>query len=221
VKEDKVAASEKAVNPHGKRLTPSEWARATALWRAGEVTLEELGKQFDRHPQSFAKYFGRRGIKKGDRAHLTTKAVENAVERKAIKDAELIAARIRETKEEHYKMASGLAKLTWAEILKAKQDGVPLSAILNNIKTLDAASSVLRRTREDRYAVLGLDRADAVDEDDVPQLVISELTAEQIENLRKRNFRELSALDDMEVGDIDGSQDASADDDDDEVVEES
>lgn len=191
-----------AKKPQSKKLSPREWAQATALYRAGEATLEELGKKFNRHPQSFAQYFSRRGIKKGDQAHKHAKKVEEAVEKQAIKDAALIAARIRETKEEHYKMASGLAKLTWAEVLKAKQDGVPVSTALVNLKALDTAMSVLKKAREERYSVLGLDRPDAVDENDVPELVISELTADQIEALRKRNFRELDALEDMEVGEV-------------------
>lgn len=159
------------------------------------MTLPELARRFDRHPQSFFKYFKNHGIKKGAKAQKLKAKVEAKVEEQAVNDAAIIAARIKETKEEHYKMASGLAKLTWAEVLKAKQDGVPVAAALNNLKALDTAMAVLKKAREERYAVLGLDRPDAIDENDVPELVIQELTAEQIAALRERNFNDIHDVD--------------------------
>ena len=47
--------------------------------------------------------------------------------------------------------------------------------------------SVLKKAREERYAVLGLNREDYVDEEGLPELVISELTEEQVEQLRARD----------------------------------
>lgn len=190
---------ESSEQPAAKRKPPlsaRQWAEAVALWESGAVTLPELAKKFDRHEQSFVQYFRRRGIKKGRKTAELAKRVEKKVEEQQVNDAAVIAARIRETKEEHYKMAAGLAKLTWNELLKAKQDGVPVGTAINNLKALESAMNVLKKAREERYSVLGLDRPDAIDENDVPELVISELTAEQIEELRQRSFRELASLDD-------------------------
>jgi hypothetical protein len=201
-------AAEEPVKPKRKgKLSEREWAEATALWEQGAVTYGQLAEKFDRHEQSFAQYFRRRGIKKGSARAKTMAKVESAVEKQLVNDAAIIAARIKETKEEHYKMASGLAKLTWAEVLKAKQDGVPVATALNNLKALESAMNVLKKAREERYAVLGLDRPDAIDENDVPELVISELTADQIEALRARSFRELNELGDVPIEDIDSEGD--------------
>ena len=177
-------------------MTEKEWRQATALWEAGEVTIEDLATKFDRHPQSFIKHFKKKGIVKGSKAEKLKAKVEEKVREDAANDAAIIAARIKETKEEHYKMATGLAKLTWAEILKAKQDGVPVGSVLNNLKALDTAMTMLKKAREERYAVLGLDRPDAIDENDVPELVIQELTAEQIAALRERTFNDIQDVDD-------------------------
>jgi hypothetical protein len=197
-------------------LTARQWAEAVALWENGAVTLPELAKKYDRHEQSFVQYFRRRGIKKGSKLAKIATKVDKKVEEQHINDAEVIAARIRETKEEHYKMAAGLAKLTWAEVLKAKQDGVPVGTAINNLKALESAMNVLKKAREERYSVLGLDRADSVDENEVPELVISELTADQIETLRQRSFRELQDIDDQ-ISEMQPDEEA----DDDGVVEES
>ena len=53
--------------------------------------------------------------------------------------------------------------------------------------------NVLTKARMERYAVLGLDKDDYVDEDGLPELVISELTAAQIEELRNRDEEGLEA----------------------------
>lgn len=214
VKDDK----ETGTKEPRRRLTKRQLAEAKALYESGAASLTDLAKKYDRHPQTFAQYFSKNGIRKGAKADKVAKKVEAAVEKQQINDAAIIAARIRETKEEHYKMASGLAKLTWAEILKAKQDGVPVGTAINNLKALESAMNVLKKAREERYSVLGLDRPDAVDENEVPELVISELTAEQIETLRARNFREMSEFDDLPTGDL--PQETSQDEDDDDVVEE-
>ena len=201
--EETSKGAEKPEKPKRKgKLSEREWAEATALWEQGAVTYGQLAEKFDRHEQSFVQYFRRRGIKKGSARAKTMAKVESVVEKQLVNDAAIIAARIKETKEEHYKMASGLAKLTWGEILKAKQDGVPVGTAINNLKALESAMNVLKKAREERYAVLGLDRPDAIDENDVPELVISELTADQIEALRARSFRELNELEAVSVGDL-------------------
>lgn len=216
VTEETQDTAEAPKKQRNKKLSERDWAQATALWESGEVTLPELAKKFDRHEQSFVQYFRRRGIKKGSKREKIMKKVEAQVEKQALSDAAIIAARIKETKEEHYKMASGLAKLTWAEILKAKQDGVPVGTAINNLKALESAMNVLKKAREERYSVLGLDRPDALDDNEVPELLISELTADQIEALRQRSFREVDELADVGVGDLEDNSDDS----DDEVVEE-
>jgi AcrR family transcriptional regulator len=198
------------------RLTPKQWAEAEALWESGEVTLEDLAARFGKHRTAFHKHFTAKGIKRGAKKAEHAAAVKEAVTTAAIDDATILAARIRETKEEHYKMASGLAKLSWNEILTAKQEGRPVATALNNLKALDAAMSVLKKAREERWAVLGLDRDDAMDEDGLPDLVISELTADQIEALRSRDED-----DDLRIPESDTTLDEELEGlDDDDIIEE-
>lgn len=180
------------------RITPKRWAEAEALWESGEFTLSELGRKFNCSEQNMHVHMKRKGIKRGAKAEEHKKLVSAAVTAASIDDATVLAGRIRETKEEHYKMSAGLAKLAWAEILKAKQDGSPVSVAMNNLKALDAAMNVMSKARAERWAVLGLDRDDYVDEEGLPELVISELTAEQIETLQSRSF---GGIDDL-PGDV-------------------
>lgn len=204
-----------AVKPSRKRLSPKQWAEAEALWEAGDITLADLARKFGISPNSIHLHMKRAGIEKGAKAAKHKAKVAEEVTKAATEDATILAARIRETKEEHYKMATGIAKLTWAEVLTAKQNNVPMATIANNVKALDNAMTVLAKARIERFAVLGLDKDHDDDDDGLPELLISELTADQIEDLRNRDFNEFVELPD-ELGpapDEAGSADAAADDD--------
>lgn len=178
-------------------LTSKQWHEIVRLWESGEVTLETLSKHYERHPSLFTKYFSKNGIKRGSRKAM---AIKEAQEKAAnVDDANILAARIRETKEDHYKMASGLAKLTWAEVLRVKQDGLQFSSALNNLKALDTATSTLKKLREERFAILGLDKEDFIDEEGLPELVVSELTADQIEDLQKARAINIEEIEDPQL----------------------
>lgn len=169
-------------------LRPTQWAVAEAMWSKGEATADELAKKFGVNRTTIHRHMTALGIAHGAAAEKTRKAVAEKVEAAIEDEAAIAAARIRETKDEHYKMASGLSKLTWNEILKAKQDGVPFAAVLANVKTLREAAATLAILRNERWVILGQDRPDAVDTSALPDLNINELTAEKIEELRNRDF---------------------------------
>lgn len=184
-----------ATRTPGKHLTTRQWAEAEALYATGDATLTQIAEKHGMSMNSVFMHMKRFGIKKNSKKEEHAKAISAAVEAATVGDATVLASRIRETKEEHYKMAAALAKLTWNEILQTKQNGTPVAAAMNNLRALDAAMGVLKKAREERYSVLGLDRTDFVDEEGLPELVISELTAEQILALQARDndFEELSS----------------------------
>lgn len=165
------------------------------MWGSGEFTQADIARKLKVPNVTVSKHFDRKGLKKGVRQEELLKAAQEELMKTAVEDAALVALRIRETKEDHYKMASNLAKLTWAEILTAKQNGAAFSTIQGNIKALEMAMSVLKKAREERYAVLGLDKDVDVDEDDVPDLVVSELTTDEIAVIRAQDIQ----LEELEV----------------------
>ena len=203
------------------RLSAKEWARIEALWEEGDITYAELVRRFGTSISTFERRFKKRGIVKGAKAAAQRAKVEEELKKQAVDEAVILAGRIKETKEEHYKMAAALGRLTWNEILQAKRDSKPVSVALNNLKSLHAAMAILKAAREERYAVLGLDRDDAVDPDQLPELIITELTPEQAKALRDRDHTEVedgpitqATGEAVPLGDIDDDADP------DEVVEE-
>lgn len=180
------------------RLTGKQWAEIEALWECGEVTIEDLAAKYGKSKTCFTRHFSKHKIMKGSK--LRKAAIKESVAA-SVNDESVIAKRIKETKDDHYKMAAALGKLTWAEIMKARADKIPYSAIKDNLKALESAANILMKTRMERFAVLGLDKENHMDSDELPELLISELTAEQIEEMRKRRDEgdDLDDLDDLGV----------------------
>lgn len=174
---------------------PKQWAEAEALWELGEATRDEIAKKLNVTPTAVTMHMKKVGCVRGSRAEEHRKRVSEEVAEAALSDATVHAQRIKETKDDHYVMASALAKLAWGEIRQAKQDRSPLSVVTSNIKAIEAAMNVIAKARIERWAVLGLDRPDAVDTNELPSLVIEELTADQIEELRNRDFNSFEDFD--------------------------
>jgi transposase-like protein len=168
------------------RLTAAEIAEAVAMYESGTTTLEDLARKFDKVPETFHRLFKRLGVTKGAKAEEMKERVKEEVEKAVVDDAATLAQRIRETKEEHYKVAAALFKLNWNEVLQAKKAGMTLASIAPNLKAIQLAAQNFKLIRDERYAVLGIND-ETGDDDEIPELPIHELTQEQIEEMRKKD----------------------------------
>lgn len=172
-----------------KRYPPaSVWAEAEALWASGDVTLEELARKVGVSKTSVSLHMKKRRVTKGEKAKEHSEQISKRVAEDLLGETSVISTRVKETKEEHYKMAKGLARLVWNEVVKAQANGGAYAASQGNLKALETASNTLAKIRQERWSVLGLDKADAVDANQFPELVIEELTADQVEELQSRDF---------------------------------
>jgi hypothetical protein len=191
-----------------RRLTPKQWAEAEVMWELGEATLSVLAEKYKISDQAVYQHMKRHGKVRASKAAAHKKKVEEEVSKAVLDDVSITAGRIRETKEDHYKMSAAIARMSFNEILLAKQNGVPVSTTMNNLKALETAMTVLLKARQERWAVLGLDKADYIDEEGLPELHISELTALEIEDLRNREFAEFG-ISDMPSDDDEGDESGS------------
>ena len=182
-----------------RRLSPREWVALEAIWEAGDMTLITIAEKCGLSPRAVQGHMAAhkiiRGIKKGE----LRKRADEAIAIAHADDAAILITRIRETKEEHFKMVDGLGKLTWAEIIKAKKELLPMASITMNLKALDIAITNIKKIREEKWALLGLDKEDASEDEGLPDLVVSELTADQVMALRNRDHTlELEELPEIE-----------------------
>lgn len=195
--------SEKPTKISRSRLSTAEIAEAIALYESGTTTLDELARKFGKVPETFHRIFKKRGIVKGSKAGETAERVKKEVEKATVDDATTLLTRIRETKEEHYKVATALFKLNWAEIMQAKTEGRSMASIAPNLKAIQVAAQNFKLIREERYLVLGISDENG-GEDEIPELAIHELTQEQIEEMRAKSAgpegAEFEFEDDAEIG---------------------
>jgi hypothetical protein len=168
-------------------LSERQLIQLESMWASGEYTSEQLGKKFGRTGRSIMNLMKARGAKKGELSEEITERVREKMVDKIVSEASITAERTKETKEDHYRMASAIAKLTWMEVAKSQKEGRAFSTITGSMKALNLAMGVLEKARSERYAVLGLN----VEKDDdgvIPELVVNELSQEQIAELRNRDF---------------------------------
>ena len=185
VKKVRAPAKKRAI----RHLTISEKAEAIALWKSGSVTLEELARRFKKDQTTFSRLFRLTETKKGETADEVTKKVTEAVTTAIVTDATTLATRIKDTKEDHYKMASGIAKLTWQLLLQARQANQPMGSLATDMKALQAAAQIFKTTREERYALLGISAEDENGDKPLPELIVQELTVEDIKKMHDQKMQ--------------------------------
>lgn len=166
-----------------RKLTEAQWAEAEALWSTGEFQLNELSERFGVRPETLSRRFKKNGIKKGEMP--VAEAVKTAVQEAVIDDATVIANRIRETKEEHYKWSKVLSGMAMKEIADAKKGEKAIAVVHPNLKALQTAMQIVEQGYKSRAAILGIDNEEG-GSDEVPELVISELTQDQVDDMRRQ-----------------------------------
>lgn len=194
----------KPVLKTGKRLTPTEWAQIEEMWASGDFTLVDLASTFGANASYLSQALSKRGIEKGSKAEIYAEAAKEETAKDMISDAAKNIKRIKDSKDEHYKYASAIAKLIFSVIAKQVSDKKPLADIKDDIATLKLAMSGIQLARADRWAITGLDREpDAGDE--IPVLPIEEFS--------EKDLKEIERLGDpnLDIPDSDKSIDQLAD----------
>ncbi len=174
----------KPVLKTGKRLTPTEWAQIEEMWASGDFTLTDLASTFGANASYLSTALAKRGIDKGSKAAMYVEAAKDKTAKEMISDAANNIRRIKDSKDEHYKYASAIAKLIFSVVAKAVQAETPLADIKDDVATLKLAMSGIQMARADRWAITGLDREpDAGDE--IPVLPIEEFSEKDLEEIER------------------------------------
>ena len=183
-----------------RQLTVSQKAEATALWRTGSVTLEELGKKFKKHPETLSRMLKRMGIEKGSGAAEAVKKIIATSEARALTDAEETMKKIANTRDEHFRMAGGLAKLAWAELVRVRQAGIDIASLKDLMVTLKLAGDVIGNARKELFAVLDVEKySKEQDFENLPELTVRELTDTEIVQLQTPQGDDMG-VDEMNTG---------------------
>lgn len=198
-------------------LTARAKARLCALWESGNYTLQQLAEEFGISERHAARLVSQNNAKKGALNERVRQKVEQQVEQQVATDAATIARRVHQTKEQHYAYSAFIAKKTVEIIHTAVEGNRPLAGIAGDMKALQLASQTLKTCREERFIALGYDPDNTDDDNELPELVIHELTQEDIEEMQRRQLMGDDALEPIE--DLPGEDDRveTGDDEDDRV----
>jgi len=180
----------------GVRLTLSDWEQIRSLWELGTATLVQLAEQFGIRSDTIHRRLSKMGAVKGSRAHEISNAIGNGVNDEAALQAMEATKRINETKDDHYRWAEAIGKMTMQELIDAKKAGRVIATADANLGALHKAAKTLETIRLEPIILLGLDKEDG-DPDEMPELLISELTPEMIETMQ-------ASMRGLEIDDLDG-----------------
>jgi hypothetical protein len=172
--------------PGSRSLSEKQKAEACALYAAGELTIEQLAERYKRTPRAMSAMFAKAGVKKGDKRAEVQAAVTQQVNQQIAGDAGVIAGKIKETKDSHYAAAKVIAGLIQKQLVTAQQNGKGFAIVQNEIKTLKLAAEALATLRAERFVILGIADGEKDDNDELPDLGVHEMTAEQIAEMQAR-----------------------------------
>lgn len=170
----------------GKHLTPKEIGQAVALWESGSVTLEDLAERYKRAPETFARLFKRLGVEKGSKAAETLEKAKEKVEESIGDDEQLLAQRIKDAKEEAWKLSTLGMKKLGALLIEAHQKKQDPAVLINAFRAMKEYADALGKLRKERYVALGIKEDDNDDDDKLPTLEIREMTQDQIMEMRNK-----------------------------------
>lgn len=187
-----------------RRLTEAEYAQIRDLYELGVKGIKELAEQFDVSRQTISKRFKDDGVTRGSRAHEVAAATRKAAI-EAVTPPPVVARYhekredwIEETRVKGYealKQAEMLARKTMAEAIRG---GKSPSSTEDDMKALQRYQNILSQNIESRLNLLNADEFQS--EEDLPNLVVEDLTEDDILEHHKRISDDLS--DDATLADI-------------------
>jgi len=193
----------KAANKSKRQWKPSEEAEAIALWESGEFTLSELASKFNRNADSLSRFFTTRGLTKGSKAEEYAKAVHERVMSQVMGDVGETATKVKNLKDDYLTRFEIAKKLTHNEIATVQKRGLSLQSALPNLRAIKQYIDILSHCRTEEYDLLGVAEFESrIEHDDLPELVISELTVEDIEKMRVEQLK-LSSMDEIDIDQMD------------------
>jgi hypothetical protein len=181
-----------------KRMAPRHRREAIELWERGEVTIDDLSKRYNKHPDTFRRLFRENGVEKGSKAKKFEEKVAEKVEKQLSDDAIETANRIKETRDGSYRMLKAIQALVSHEIRKAQEENRSLATTEKTMKALKLSAETVEITRRGRFDILGLNKDD-YDDEEVPDLEVRELTDEEIRRRMAAAEAEMEDEDDLDV----------------------
>jgi hypothetical protein len=190
--DDRSETSLEASEKEKKKMTPEKWAELRTLAEVDGVRGSELARRYGISAAAVSKHFTEHGVTVGSKKKIVEEA---ATEKAAEKIAEVIAEfhikrkqRITETKVQHYSWATQIAADAMTLRAESKKTGKPIGLFDRDFKALQRLMSIVEHARVERLIVL--DAKDEINENELPEIQIRDLSDERIKEMRERDESE-------------------------------
>lgn len=160
-----------------RRLTSAQWLEIVALAKTGLPT-SEICERFSISKTAFYRGLEQRGC---SRATLKKQQQQYAAD----KDRQELIQNIRATRRDSFKRIEAMERLAVSTIGKQAQRGLPLSEVSGDIKVIERAMNIITRGTSAKWKILGLDKENANADETMPELIVRELTQEEIIHIRE------------------------------------
>lgn len=159
--------------------TTEEWLKIRTYYESGDYTIQQICDMFGRTHRSVKNRLNRYKVVKGSKKRETEERALKEMEKDMAKNVGLRVRRANETKEEHYEWAKKLSQLTVQKVADALKSGKPLGDIKPDLLALKTAMETLEKGQSMRNVSLGLDKGDVLDEDQLPEFNVLEMSEEE------------------------------------------
>lgn len=185
-------------NKQARRLTDAQWAEIVEAYELGVKGITELAEEYGVSRQNLSGRFKINGIQKGSRAGELKQAVNQAAKAQAAQAAaqadrfaEKKAEYIEETRMQGYAALKQVQIIAAKIVIEAHRAGRAMATIDDDMKALRRYQAILTENVRTRLGDV-LNANESVDPDDLPALIVEDLTAEEV----AEHHREIGALDD-------------------------
>lgn len=169
----------------GDRMTDADFASARERYELGTATLVELAEEYKVSRQALSKRFKNNGVKKGSRAHEVKAATGEGV-KKAAEAAAAAQERFQDKRAEWIEETrlQGFQALKQARLIGQKavvdemKAGGSIERIDGSLKALGRYNKLLIDNLDATLRLLNSD--EHIDEEDLPNLIVEDLTDEEI-----------------------------------------
>lgn len=173
------------------RLKPAEWTDCKVKWASGQFTLKEIGDTYGISAKGLHRRLTRHGIKRGADAvayeqEARIKQMEQSsnavIERDAIVRKKAMAA-----EEFLLDAVDAIARQGLRSIVEAKKKNLPIATAMDDVKTAKEAVLMFKASVETIKKIVGEQQ---LDEDELPDLVVSSLTQQDLEDIAREQEEE-------------------------------
>ena len=178
-----------------RKITPEQLGLIRGLWEAGIGTkrdiAEDVGVSFDQVDYAISKH----GWIQGARAEYYEQKAREAIE----KEMDQRAQKLMKDRERVKNQAVIISDMIENRMIKAfknvEKEELSDETALGTMKTLECASRIAQNTFHVKRFALGMDRDEHEESEEFSQIEILEMTADDVEEIRAQQERDLTEMD--------------------------